>query len=268
MKIIALGLMSGTSADGISISAVNIYTAKKAIEVLKYKTYSYDLKLRKKILSASKMNAFELSGLNFELGYLWAKCIRKFCKSIDLKYKDIAVIGSHGQTVCHSPFANIPNTLQIGEASFIAKETGRPVVCDFRPMDMALGGQGAPLIPFLDEFMFAGAGPKLLLNIGGIANFSLVGKGVKTFAFDTGPGNCLMDSLVQNVTKGEIQFDKNGALAQKGEIDYRKIEKMLKESFFTMRPPKSADRNDFSFQFIKKHFRNINSKNMPDIMAT
>ena len=267
-KTIALGLMSGTSADGISISAVHIGKKNKAIEVLKYKTYSYAAKLRKKILSASKMNAFALSELNFELGYLWAKRVSQFCKSADLKYKDIAAIGSHGQTVCHSPFADIPHTLQIGEASFIAKETGRPVVCDFRPMDMASGGQGAPLIPFLDEFMFGGGKPRLFLNIGGIANFSLVGKGVKTFAFDTGPGNCLMDSLIQNATKGKIQFDKNGVLAQKGIIDYKKAEKMLKESFFMRKPPKSADRNDFSFQFVKKYFKNINGKNTPDIMAT
>ncbi len=266
-KIIALGLMSGTSADGISISSVNI-SAKKSIEVLKYKTYAYDMKLRKKILAAPQMKVFQLSELNFELGKLWAKSVYKFCKSADLKYKDIAVIGSHGQTVCHSPFTHIPNTLQIGEPSFIAEETGRPVVCDFRPMDMALGGQGAPLIPFLDEFMFGNGGPKLLLNIGGIANFSHVGKGVKTLAFDTGPGNCLMDSLIEQVTRGKIQFDRNGALAKKGEIDYKKTDKMLKESFFRMKPPKSADRHDFSLKFIKKYFRNINSKNMPDIMAT
>ena len=267
-KVIALGLMSGTSADGVSISAVNICSKDKFIEVLKYKTYSYNLKLRKKILSAPQMNAFELSELNFELGLVWAKSVVKFCKSVDLKYKDISVIGSHGQTVCHNPLANIPNTLQIGEASFIAKETGRPVVCDFRPMDMVSGGQGAPLIPFLDEFMFGDFKPKLLLNIGGIANFSMVGKGIKTFACDTGPGNCLMDSLIEHITKGKARFDKNGTLAKNGNIDYKKIDKMLKESFFNMKPPKSADRRDFSLQFIKKYFRNINAKNLPDIMAT
>ncbi len=271
--------MSGTSADGLSISAVNIsqkgkailgsrHRRDKAIEVLKYNTYAYDMKLRKKILSAPKMNAFELSELNFELGLLWSTYVHKFCEIANLKYKDISVIGSHGQTVCHSPLAAIPNTLQIGEASFIAKETGIPVVCDFRPMDMASGGQGAPLIPFLDEFMFGTGKPILLLNIGGIANFSMVGKGIKTFACDTGPGNCLMDSHIEYITKGKMQFDKDGALALKGKIDYKKIEKMLKESFFSMKPPKSADRNDFSLKFIKKYFNNINRKNLSDVMAT
>ncbi|MBU2529912.1 MAG: anhydro-N-acetylmuramic acid kinase [Elusimicrobia bacterium] len=278
-KIIALGLMSGTSADGLSIAAVNISKKgkampgsrlwwDKAIKVFKYKTYAYDAKLRKKILSAPEMNAFNISELNFELGLLWSTYVVKFCKTANLKYKDISVIGSHGQTVCHSPLATIPNTLQIGEASFIAKETGIPVVCDFRPMDMASGGQGAPLIPFLDEFMFGTAKSKLLLNIGGIANFSMVGKGLKTFACDIGPGNCLMDSLIEYITKGKMQFDKDGVLALKGKIDYKKIEKMLKESFFSMKPPKSADRNDFSLKFIKKYFRNINLRNSADVIAT
>ncbi len=267
-RIIVLGLMSGTSADGLSIAVVDVSSAKGEVEVLKYKTYSYSSALQNKILSASNMKAFELSELSFELGRLWAKYVKKFCLANNFKYGDISAIGSHGQTICHNPFSKIPNTLQIGEASFIAEETGVPVVCDFRPMDMAVGGQGAPLIPFLDDFMFSGGKSKILLNIGGIANFSIAGKGIETFGFDTGPGNCLMDAFIGHMTKGKIKFDRNGALAQRGMIDYKKIERMLKERFFKMKPPKSADRNDFSILFIRKHFGRLNNSDTNDILAT
>lgn len=246
-----LGLMSGTSADGLSI-ALCAADGKK-LDVLKFSNYPYPAALQARIIAAKDMKAPELSALNFELGRLWAGMVRKFCRAHKVSYKSIAVIGSHGQTVWHSP-GNKGHTLQIGEASFIAEETGRPVVCDFRPADMAAGGEGAPLIPFMDEYLFGGGCPMALQNIGGVGNIAFVGKGVKTFGFDTGPGNSLMDTAVAELSGGKLSYDRNGAWAAAGEADLRKVYQLLEMPFFRRRPPKSLDRSEFTLAFIKKHF--------------
>ncbi len=201
-KVKIMGLMSGTSADGLSIALCSIGTDGASLKVLACETYPYGAALQERILAAKNMRTPELSELNFELGRLWAGMVRRFCGEHKTSYKNIAVIGSHGQTVYHLP-GRLGSTLQIGEPSFIAEETKRPVISDFRPADMAAGGEGAPLIPFMDEYMF-GKGlsrtlatgsidkvrglPVALQNIGGVGNIAFAGIGVTTFGFDTGPG--------------------------------------------------------------------------------
>ncbi|MBI4656909.1 MAG: anhydro-N-acetylmuramic acid kinase [Elusimicrobia bacterium] len=268
-KIIALGLMSGTSADGISISAIEILPDEKKLKVFYYKTYPYDAGLRKRILNAQNLKTRGLSELNFELGRLWAGYVKKFCAGFKIPLENIDVIGSHGQTVCHCPNAKPPNTLQIGEASFIAESAGVPVACDFRPRDMSAGGQGAPLIPFMDEYLFGSGAPVALQNIGGVGNISFVGRGVKTFGFDTGPGNSLMDAAVYILTRGGKNYDEYGRLAAGGKIDYTKILKLLKLPFFAMKPPKSLDRSEFASVFVKRHFSSLlKQKRGKDLLAT
>ena len=174
MRKIALGLMSGTSADGLTVCAVQI----RPFKVLHFKNYAYPAALQHRLLTAFSLRAAELSALHFELGYLYAKTVCKFLKDFSLSAREIEVIGSHGQTVYHGPHDKTPNTLQIGEPSFLSARIGCPVVSDFRPMDIALGGEGAPLIPFFDEYFWGKKSAKILLNVGGISNFSVVGKKV------------------------------------------------------------------------------------------
>ena len=261
----ALGLMSGTSADGLSIALCE--AGGRGLKVLEFANYPYSAALQARIIAAKDMKAPELSALNFELGRLWAGMVRKFCRAHKVAYKSIAVTGSHGQTVWHAPGKN-GHTLQIGEASFIAEETGRPVVCDFRPADMAAGGEGAPLIPFMDEFLFGGGEPVALQNIGGVGNIAFAGKGVETFGFDTGPGNSLMDTAVYALTGGKQSYDKGGKLACAGEPDRAKVEKFLAMPFFRRVPPKSLDRSEFSAAFLKENFGTITEKNSRGILAT
>ncbi|OGS06763.1 MAG: anhydro-N-acetylmuramic acid kinase [Elusimicrobia bacterium RIFOXYA12_FULL_51_18] len=262
-----MGLMSGTSADGLSIAFCALKPAERRIKVIAYKTYSYGAGLQGRILSAKRMKTPELSALNFELGRLWAGMVRRFCREYRIAYDNIEVIGSHGQTVYHQPGIK-GSTLQIGEASFISEETGRPVVSDFRPADMAAGGCGAPLIPFMDEYLFGGGGPVALQNIGGVGNIAFVGKGVRTSGFDTGPGNSLMDTAVSTLTGGKMTYDAGGRWAAAGKIDYAKVEKLLRLPFFALKPPKSLDRDEFSAGFIQKCFGRLNERNQYDALAT
>lgn len=250
-KELALGLMSGTSADGLSIALCEL--GGGALKVKAFGNYPYPTALQKRVISANGLAAPELSALNFELGRLWAGQVRSFCRSRKVAYKNLAVIGSHGQTVWHAP-GRKGHTLQIGEAAFIAEETGRPVVCDFRPADMAAGGEGAPLIPFMDEFLFGGGAPKALQNFGGVGNVAFAGRGVRAFGFDTGPGNSLMDSAMAEISRGRLTYDKDGRLAAKGQPDLPRVYKLLEGPFFRRRPPKSLDRSAYTLSFIEKNF--------------
>ena len=163
---LALGLMSGTSADGLTIAALDL----KDNSCLCYKTYPYTKKIQKDILDAVNFTAPKLAKLDYDLGRLYLKLTKKFIKEFDLK--NIKVIGCHGQTICHNPKDKA--TMQIGQGSFLAKSLNIPVVNNFRAADIALGGTGAPLIPLFDEHFFKKSEPLILLNLGGIANFTLV----------------------------------------------------------------------------------------------
>ena len=265
-KNLALGLMSGTSADGLSLAACEI--AGRSLKVKAFGNYPYPAALQARLIAAKDLKAPELSALNFELGRLWAGLVKAFCGKHKVAYKDIAVIGSHGQTVWHAPGGK-GHTLQLGEASFIAEETGRPVVCDFRPADMAAGGEGAPLIPFMDEFLFGSGAPAALQNVGGVGNIAFAGRGVKTFGFDTGPGNSLMDTAVAALSGGKQTYDRDGRLAAAGEPDVRKVYALLEAPFFGRRPPKSLDRSAYTLAFIQKNFPGqLNRKRAPGLLAS
>ncbi|WP_424245533.1 anhydro-N-acetylmuramic acid kinase [Elusimicrobium posterum] len=262
-KKLALGLMSGTSADGLTISLIQ----DKPFKILRWKNYPYTKALQEKIVYAYKMQAEELSSLSFELGQMYAKFVTKFLKDFKINKKDIFVIGSHGQTVAHhNAKSKIPHTLQIGVPVYMSA-LGFKVVYDFRIKDIALGGQGAPLLPFFDEYIFGKSSPKILLNVGGISNFAVVGKGVKTFGFDTGPGNSLMDKAVFKGTNGKESFDKNGALAGKGKVDEKLLNKLLKDPYFTKAPPKSLGW-EYGKAYLDKNFPVINKQNLADVLAT
>lgn len=257
-----LGLMSGTSCDGLTVCAVN----PEPFEILAFKNYDYPAALQKKLLRAPELRAAALSELNFELGKLYAQKTELFLKSAGLKKTDIFCAGMHGQTIYHGPTDKTPNTLQIAEPAFLAEMLGRPVVSHFRERDMALGGQGAPLMPFFDEYVFGRGKPKILLNLGGISNISVVGKGVKTFGFDCGPANTLMDLACEKYL--HLPFDKNGAHAAHGQADTALVSRLLRQKYFRQKPPKSLDKNDFGPEYLEKYFSDFGPQRVPDLLAT
>lgn len=259
---LALGIMSGTSADGASLALCRF--GGKNFKVLADKNYPYPAAIQKTILRAAELKTPELSRLNFTLGHFFADCTLRFLKSARVPTKKIAVIGSHGHTVYHGPNDNPRNTLQIGEASVIAETTGIPVVSDFRPRDIAAGGEGAPLIPFFDAF-FYGLQKTALQNIGGIGNVTFTDRGKVLSAFDTGPGNCLMDLVIQKHSKGRLSFDAHGQLAARGFIHVNSIKKMIAHPFFTKCPPKSTGREFFNEKFLT---RSLPSMPVEDKLAT
>src|SRR5688572_10113595 len=226
--------MSGTSADGVSAALVRIGPGR-AIRVLRHITEPYSRSEQAGILALRDATASALSEANVRLGRRFAAAARRVMRGAKPR-----VIGSHGQTVWHAPGRH---TLQIGEPSIIAEETGVEVVADFRPRDIAAGGQGAPLVPFFDDFVFGGTPRRrALLNIGGIANVTLVGGRKPVVAFDTGPGNCLIDDMVRRLTRGRQTYDRGGRRASAGIPDGRLWQRLFSHPYFKRKPPKSTGR--------------------------
>ena len=251
--------MSGTSADGLTVCAVRI----KPFKIVHFKNYPYEKKFQQQLLNAFQLTAPALSALHYQIGARYAKTVQRFLKDFHVSAAQIAAVGMHGQTVYHGPHDKTPNTLQLGEPSFLAAALHVPVVSDFRAMDIVLGGEGAPLMPFFDQYIFGQKTPKLLLNIGGISNLSIVGKNIQTRGFDCGPGNTLMDLACRLYFKKP--FDKNGAWAAKGIPDKTLVNKLLKQKFFQQKPPKSLDKNTFGVAYLKRYFA---VKNPHDLLAT
>ena len=258
---LAIGLMSGTSADGVTAALVDI--RGRRLKVLRCQTYPYAPALRRRVLGAPGLSASELSRLNFELGGAFGQAARRIGRG-----RQAAVIGSHGQTVWHGPDASPPNTLQLAEPCVIAERAGTPVAADFRTRDMAAGGEGAPLVPAFDEFLFASGPLRCLQNIGGIGNVSVAGLGRLWTAFDTGPGNSLMDEAARQATAGRLHMDKDGRLARRGRPDERLVARLLGDAFFKRRPPKSLDKGSFGAAFLRRHFQRVTPARLPDVLAT
>jgi anhydro-N-acetylmuramic acid kinase len=253
------GIMSGTSLDGIDVAVIDIHKSK--IETVAHQSTPYPAAIRKAILAAS--TPAEISQLNFQLGELYAEAVRK----VGVPLKTIKLIGCHGQTIYHQGKKPV-NTLQIGESAIIAERTGITVVNDFRTRDIAAGGQGAPLVPFVDYLLFRHAKKtRVALNIGGIANISLIpakAKHSELIAFDTGPGNMVIDALVSEFTKGKQLFDRGGAIGAKGHVDRKLLDKLLNDPYYKQRPPKSAGREQYGAEFIAA----LPKLKLPDLIAT
>lgn len=264
---LALGLMSGTSADGCSVCLVRSGPGSR-FKVLAHKTYPYGPALRARILGAAQGSVEDLARLHFELGGLFGRQAVRFLREIGVAPRGVRVVGSHGQTVVHLPAGRLPATLQIGELSIIAEVAGLPVVGDFRPSDLAAGGQGAPLVPFLDQALFGQGPPRAFQNIGGIANVCAVGRGAAPLAFDTGPGNCLIDLAARAATRGAWAFDRDGRLAGRGRLDRRLARRMLGLAYFRRPPPKSLDRSAFGEAFLKRWMGPLLKRRPNDAVAT
>ena len=264
---LVLGLMSGTSADGIDVALARISSAPPHLnaKLLGHTSFNFPAALRKEILRVAEqqpISAGELSQLNFRLGHVYADTILAACKRFQVAPKRIDLVGNHGQTIFHqgrpSNFFGRPiaSTLQIGEGSVIAARTGITTVSDFRPADMALGGQGAPLVPYVDYLLYRH--PKLgrvSLNLGGIANITVIPASAKpsqVFAFDSGPANMLIDALVQHFTHERQRFDKNARLAQSGRSIPRLINELMKDPYLKLAPPKSTGREYYGRDYVQR----------------
>ena len=264
------GIMSGTSLDGIDVAIVD--TDGKKVTTIATASQQYSPAVRSAILAVSNVSCYtaEISQLNFQLGELYAKAVIETCRRHDIPRESIQLIGCHGQTIFHRGHSANPNTLQIGEASVIAERLGIPVISDFRTRDIAAGGQGAPLVPLVDYMLFQSATKsRAALNIGGIANITVLPKKAKpeqVTAFDTGPGNMVIDQLVYEFTKGKENYDKNGSIAAQSYLNRAYLDKLLKDPYYSAPPPKTAGREQYGREFISKLI--ATKLPVPDLIAT
>ena len=266
MTRLAVGLMSGTSCDGISAALAQFQGHR--IRIVAERTTPYSARLSRLLRRASTLSVPELSALHMEIGEQCARATHRLLRSAKVSPARVEVIGSHGHTVYHGPRDTVPSTLQIGSPAVIAQRTGIPVVADFRSSDVAVGGEGAPLVPYFDAFFFGDGPPRALQNIGGIANVSIVGREVPLVAFDTGPGNCLIDLVAHHLTHGRAAYDASGHLALRGRIDHRAIEQLWRHPYFRRPPPKSTGRELFNERFLIDVFGSRLSRTPLNVLAT
>jgi anhydro-N-acetylmuramic acid kinase len=280
-SLLVLGLMSGTSADGIETALVKISGLSPKggappnlkSKLLGHHSLPIPAPVRQKILQIAEGHPYpaaEISQLNFRLGHLFAEAAITACKKLRVPLKSLDLIGSHGQTIFHqgpdksfsplatrhSPLRPISSTLQIGEPAIIAARTGVTTIADFRPADMAAGGQGAPLVPFADYLLYRHEKlGRVSLNLGGIANITVIparAKPADVFAFDTGPANMLIDALVSHFTKGRQHFDAGARIAQRGQCSTPLLEALLRDPYLHLKPPKSTGREYFGREFAAR----------------
>jgi anhydro-N-acetylmuramic acid kinase len=264
--VIAVGMMSGTSVDGIDIAAIEIQGDD--VKVLSTAHRDYEDALRTRILAAASgdaMSAADIAALHVAVGDVYAQAAVEFVPMLP-KYPH--VLAMHGQTVAHLPKTA---TLQLGDASRVALRTGVPTVADFRSANIAAGGEGAPLVPFADFVLFGKRAPVALLNLGGIANLTLIPKAEadSVTAFDTGPANILSDLIAQQAALGK-RFDEDGAGAARGRVDERALGWAFGHEYFAKRAPKSTGREDFGNGFADELARRVtrNGGTRDDALAT
>jgi anhydro-N-acetylmuramic acid kinase len=297
--MIVAGVMSGTSADGINVALVRIAEpvgsglragsrtvshdrgrgargSMSGFELLGHAEYSYPKKVRGAVLAAMnapRASVADLARLNFLLGELYADALLATQRKFRIK---AALVGCHGQTLYHqgeaAPYLGrkLAATWQTGEGAIVATRLGVPVVSDFRPADMAAGGKGAPLVPFLDYLLFRDTRVgRIVQNIGGIANLTAIPVGASSsdvIAFDTGPGNMVIDAVTQQLF-GQL-FDRNGKIAASGAWIEPVIAKILQGAFFRRKPPKTAGREEFGREFVEDFLRLCGDARECDIVAT
>ena len=250
-----VGLMSGTSIDGIDAALVRIDGHSRTAfrwSLLAFNTTAYDEGRRRTILAALEEGTPDtLCRLNASLGEWFASAVTDVCEAAGVSTRDLAAVGSHGQTVWHLPPTDTDRgaTLQLGDAATLAERTGVPVVSDFRSRDVAAGGHGAPLVPWLDQLLFSTVDRRRAIqNLGGMANVTWLPpleSAEPVMAFDTGPGVALIDGAVRRATSGDLPYDRDGAMALRGQVDPALLTSLLDDAYFRAPPPKSTGREHF-----------------------
>ena len=241
---IVLGMISGTSMDGVDVAAVQCSNHGERFELLEFFANEYPQELVVQLKSAAKLDSASISGLHVRLGIFFGECAQRAINALRVQGRTVTLIGSHGQTIYHHSCVpqSIPSTLQIADGDQIAALTEVPVVSDFRTRDIALGGQGAPLTPYGDWILFKELhGTGAVLNIGGIANLTfLTTNENEVTGFDSGPGNAPLDRLVTKITGGAAYFDDGGKIAASGTVDRGLLSVLLNDPFLSSPPPKST----------------------------
>ena len=277
--MIVAGVMSGTSADGVDVAVVSIQGRGSylSFDLLLHDSSEYPKAIRQAVLeamNAGQISVAELSRLNFRLGEFYAEAVSKAQKKLGRTRLDL--VGCHGQTIYHqgtaAPYlgAKIACTWQTGEGAVVAARLGVPVVSDFRPADMAAGGKGAPLVPLLDYAIFRSKHRgRIVQNIGGIANLTAIPAAAKPddlLAFDTGPGNMVIDRLMQMLF--DKPYDRDGAIAARGTILKPILEELLQAPYFKLKPPKTAGREEFGSEYAENFLRRCGRAAKADVIAT
>lgn len=273
-----VGLMSGTSVDGIDAALVDIdgYGSDTKIKVINTQKFPFPEEVRKGIFNAMQPETSDvrsLCSLNVQLGYLYSEAVKGVCNSVGFSMDKLDLIGSHGQTIYHLPNPEkgyVQSTLQIGDPAVIAYETRTPVISQFRSMDIAAGGEGAPLVPYVDYLLYAQSNKSVALqNIGGIGNVTVIPAGATLGdikASDTGPGNMMIDAACDRLFG--VQYDKDGEIASKGEIITPLIDHLMEIPFLQQEPSKSTGRELFGVQLVERILSDWTEFPKNDIITT
>lgn len=264
-----VGLMSGTSVDGIDAALVELSGEQDApsVRLLAFEDRPFPDAVRSgifELFDPVKATVDKLGRLSYVLGELYAEAALSVIRAAGLSPSEVDAVASHGQTIWHSPDEvqfcgqSARCTVQIGEGAVIAQRTGLVTVSDFRVADLAAGGQGAPLVPFTEYLLYRSAKrTRLLQNIGGIGNMTVLPSGCApedVYAFDTGPGNMLIDAVVSAATEGRERYDRGGAMAARGHVDERLLDQLRAEPYYTLPLPKSTGRELFGTQYAERIF--------------
>lgn len=282
---VVVGLMSGTSLDGIDAAIVRIHGSgfEASVELLHYYNKPYEPELRQRLrdlCSEENSNSAAVCGMNAYLGYQFGAAVLEAVADAGMRIDEVDLVSSHGQTIWHQPIPEqgdpyaVASTLQIGDISVIAKHTGKLTVGDFRPADMAVGGQGAPFAPYGDLILFRHPERgRLLQNIGGIGNCTALPAGADpsdVLAFDTGPGNMIMDAAAHMLSGGQLSYDDSGQWAARGNPDQDLLREMMAHPYFHAEPPKSTGRELFGHNYAVSFLEQAGLRNLSDedTMAT
>ncbi len=279
-KMTVCGLMSGTSLDGVDVAIVEFTPSlhgKIDYSLVYFNTIDYDEPLKEKLQDIVLPNSQSpaISSMNMLLGEVFADAVLETVEQSGLTLSEIDLIASHGQTIFHEPERNVndphhrANTLQIGDISVIAEKTGIPTIGDFRTRDVAVGGQGAPLVPFADYHLFrSDEVGRALINIGGITNVTILKKKATendVIAYDTGPGNMMIDAFVHYYSNGKMSYDRNGELASKGIVQEKWLDELMNHAYFSKDYPKSTGREEFGFDYAKKLWEEAAALNISEL---
>lgn len=272
------GVMSGTSLDGIDVALVHIDGSGvgSKVELIHFTTVPFCNDMKNDIqqaLSIENSNVQLICSLNFKLGLRFANAVKEVCKEANFPLRQLDLIGSHGQTIYHQPQQDggmIPSTLQIGEPAIIAYETNTTVISNFRTMDMAAGGQGAPLVSYSEIILYRHQTKnRLLQNIGGIGNVTVIPSQLSeksVIAFDTGPGNMVMDEVCQRLF--QLSYDQNGNIAKQGVVVEEVLTYCMNHPFLKMNPPKSTGREQFGEEFVSELLKRFEKHSKENILTT
>ncbi len=272
-----IGLMSGTSLDGIDVALAEFGGDAELPEparLVAFESYTYEASFRDRMRAVLEEGSpAGLCDLNFDLGERLATSVSDTLIAADVSAREVTAIGSHGQTIWHTPPETGARgaTLQLGEAAVIAERTGIPVVADFRVRDVAAGGQGAPLTPYFDRLLLGGAESRAIVNLGGMGNMTALpaaGSADIPLAFDTGPGVALIDGAVHHLTGGHQAFDAEGRLAAAGRVLAPDLEAWLSDPFFGDPPPRSTGRERFGGPALARWLAGTTGARAEDLIAT